>query len=159
MAIALSSASLRRPTQREEARGSLTRARVCVCLFVCCSVDTAQEALAAAQASKSSLCEELGALRQTREDQGKQLTRYKTDLQAAHELRAVMVKKMEDLETSAWTAKQQYIRYRMYCDCISRLRWNVVRLVRDVLLCFVAGWWAVDRWRPGSRQVHWCCSS
>ncbi|CAI5734107.1 unnamed protein product [Hyaloperonospora brassicae] len=77
---------------------------------LCSQLEQTQEALAAAQASKSSLCEELGALRQAREDQGKQLTRYKTDLQAAHELRAVMITKMEDLETSAWTAKQQYIR-------------------------------------------------
>uniref|UniRef100_M4C347 Uncharacterized protein n=1 Tax=Hyaloperonospora arabidopsidis (strain Emoy2) TaxID=559515 RepID=M4C347_HYAAE len=69
-----------------------------------------QEALAAAQASKAALCEEIGALRQTKADQVKQLERFKADLQSARELRAVMTKKMEDLETSTWTVKQQYIR-------------------------------------------------
>ena len=43
----------------------------------------------------------------------KQLERFKADLQSARELRAVMTKKMEDLETSTWTVKQQYIRYMM----------------------------------------------
>uniref|UniRef100_A0AAV1TY79 Uncharacterized protein n=1 Tax=Peronospora matthiolae TaxID=2874970 RepID=A0AAV1TY79_9STRA len=69
-----------------------------------------QEALAAAHASKAALCEEIGALRQTKADQVKQLERFKSDLQSARELRTVMTKKMEDLETSTWTVKQQYIR-------------------------------------------------
>lgn len=71
----------------------------------------AQEELVAAQASKAKLCEEIGMLKQTKQHQSKQLDKYKIDLQTAREAKAVMTKKVEQLETSTWTIKQQYIRY------------------------------------------------
>ncbi|EGZ25545.1 hypothetical protein PHYSODRAFT_257752 [Phytophthora sojae] len=70
----------------------------------------AQEELAAAQASKAKLCEEIGALKQTKEHQAKQLDKYRLDLQASRESQKVMTKKMEALQESTWTTKQQYIR-------------------------------------------------
>lgn len=50
-------------------------------------------------------------LKQVKEHQAKQLGRYKIDLQSARESQAAMTKKMEELEASTWTVKQQYIRY------------------------------------------------
>ncbi|KUF99398.1 Transcription factor MYB1R1 [Phytophthora nicotianae] len=70
----------------------------------------AQDELAAAQASKAELCAEIGALKQSKEHQAKQIDKYKLDLQAARESQAAMTKKMGELETSTWTIKQQYIR-------------------------------------------------
>ncbi|KAG2780119.1 hypothetical protein Pcac1_g9903 [Phytophthora cactorum] len=69
-----------------------------------------QDELAAAQTSKAKLCEEIGTLKQAKEHQAKQLSKYKIDLQAARESHAAMTKKMGELETSTWTIKQQYIR-------------------------------------------------
>ncbi|CAI5702176.1 hypothetical protein KXD40_000537 [Peronospora effusa] len=69
-----------------------------------------QEELVAAQASKAKLCEEIGMLKQTKQHQSKQLDKYKIDLQTAREAKAVMTKKVEQLEASTWTIKQQYIR-------------------------------------------------
>ncbi|ETI32419.1 hypothetical protein F441_21160 [Phytophthora nicotianae CJ01A1] len=69
-----------------------------------------QDELAAAQASKAELCAEIGALKQSKEHQAKQIDKYKLDLQAARESQAAMTKKMGELETSTWTIKQQYIR-------------------------------------------------
>ncbi|KAG7389420.1 hypothetical protein PHYBOEH_007509 [Phytophthora boehmeriae] len=70
-----------------------------------------QEELAAAQASKAKLCEEIGALQQTKEDQAKQIAGYKMDLQTSRESQSMLAKKMEELETSARTMKQNYIKY------------------------------------------------
>ncbi|KAF4028297.1 hypothetical protein GN244_ATG20018 [Phytophthora infestans] len=69
-----------------------------------------KDELAATQASKAKLCEEIGTLKQTKDHQAKQLSKYKLDLQAARESHAAMTKKMGELETSTWTIKQQYIR-------------------------------------------------
>ncbi|KAH7492551.1 uncharacterized protein KRP23_1457 [Phytophthora ramorum] len=69
-----------------------------------------QEELAAAQVGRAKLCEEIGTLKQAKDHQAKQLDKYKFDLQALRESQAAMTKKMEELEASTWTAKQQYIR-------------------------------------------------
>ncbi|KAG7389488.1 hypothetical protein PHYPSEUDO_010373 [Phytophthora pseudosyringae] len=69
-----------------------------------------QEELAAAQASKAKLYEEVGTLKQTKEHQAKQLDKYKLHVQAARESQTAMTKKMEELEASTWSTKQQYIR-------------------------------------------------
>ncbi|KAF1774360.1 hypothetical protein GQ600_13639 [Phytophthora cactorum] len=53
-----------------------------------------QDELAAAQTSKAKLCEEIGTLKQAKEHQAKQLSKYKIDLQAARESHAAMTKKM-----------------------------------------------------------------
>ncbi|KAG3021501.1 hypothetical protein PC121_g959, partial [Phytophthora cactorum] len=53
---------------------------------------------------------EIGTLKQAKEHQAKQLSKYKIDLQAARESHAAMTKKMGELETWTWTIKQQYIR-------------------------------------------------
>ncbi|KAL4176961.1 hypothetical protein KRP22_001897 [Phytophthora ramorum] len=66
--------------------------------------------LAAAQVGRAKLCEEIGTLKQAKDHQAKQLDKYKFDLQASRESQAAMTKKMEELEASTWTAKQQYIR-------------------------------------------------
>ncbi|GMF54947.1 unnamed protein product [Phytophthora fragariaefolia] len=70
----------------------------------------AQEELAAAQASRAKLCEQIGALTQTKAHQAKQLDKYRIDLQASRESQAAMTKKIEVLQQSTWSTKQQYIR-------------------------------------------------
>ncbi|KAF1774404.1 hypothetical protein GQ600_8344 [Phytophthora cactorum] len=87
-----------------------------------------QDELAAAQTSKAKLCEEIGTLKQAKEHQAKQLSKYKIDLQAARESHAAMTKKMGELETSTWTIKQQYIRYTG-CDASFMVR--CVRVVKQ----------------------------
>ncbi|RLN82143.1 hypothetical protein BBJ28_00007469 [Nothophytophthora sp. Chile5] len=72
-----------------------------------------QEELVTAQASKAKLCEEIGALQQTKEHQAKQLANFGVELQASREAQAVMTKKMEGLEESTWKVKQQYIRFAL----------------------------------------------
>ncbi|KAG3170269.1 hypothetical protein PC129_g7698 [Phytophthora cactorum] len=82
----------------------------------CCEAEAAERPTAAeyeelfSQTSKAKLCEEIGTLKQAKEHQAKQLSKYKIDLQAARESHAAMTKKMGELETSTWTIKQQYIR-------------------------------------------------
>jgi hypothetical protein len=49
-------------------------------------------------------------LKQTKENQARQLSKYKLDIQASRELHAAMSKKMEKLQESTRTAKKQYIR-------------------------------------------------
>ncbi|KAE9199933.1 hypothetical protein PF001_g19341, partial [Phytophthora fragariae] len=83
----------------------------------------AQEELAAAQASKDKLCGEIGALKQTKEHQAKELDKYRLDLQASRESQAAMTKKMEALRESTWTTKQQYIR-----SLASRIKTSVLVL-------------------------------
>ncbi|KAG6578044.1 uncharacterized protein IUM83_10376 [Phytophthora cinnamomi] len=70
----------------------------------------AQDELATAQASRAKLCEEIGALKQTKEHQAKQLDKYRLDWQASRESQAAMAKKMEALQKSTRATKQQYIR-------------------------------------------------
>lgn len=70
----------------------------------------AKDELAATRASKAKLCEEIGALKQAKEHQTKQLNKYKVDLQTARESHEAMTKKMKELETLTGTIKQQYIR-------------------------------------------------
>ncbi|GMF30854.1 unnamed protein product [Phytophthora lilii] len=80
-----------------------------------------QEELAATQASKAKLYEEIGVLKQTQERQAKQLSKYKLDLQTARESHTVMKKKMETLEQSTSTTKQQYIRCVTSRVCIGAM--------------------------------------
>ncbi|KAK1935037.1 hypothetical protein P3T76_010803 [Phytophthora citrophthora] len=70
----------------------------------------AQEELVAAQTSKAQLCEEVGRLKQTNEHQATQLNKFMIDLQTARESQSAVKRKMEELEASTSTIKQQYIR-------------------------------------------------
>ncbi|KAL3666155.1 hypothetical protein V7S43_008943 [Phytophthora oleae] len=69
-----------------------------------------QEELTTAQTSKAKLCEEIGRLKQTNEHQATRLDKFKLDLQTARESQSAMKRKMEELEVSTSTIKQQYIR-------------------------------------------------